>query len=316
MDYIFNELSDNEVYCVQDARDILSNFVKTCIAVKRELQLDTLRIHENVRSLNNLLLCKNYSITRWLKDNEVSNDLQNRFRQIVTTPPLIKETELEELEIFNTSYYYYSDREAKGLGAAYLLKTLSLSFLSNPSWNINEINLTHNYIDESENLANEIVSAKHAATIENVFTHKKYFFDFRDSCLSKCVDIWNNREKLFQNLIFCGKTKKQLSSGLSSRYVHQIFERLNALNEYIETWENGDFIYQDFKSKFSVDCSPESECTMKKYGDQRLFPLYQGRSEYFTLHIKTGNLRFHFFPDSASRKAYIGYIGPHLDICT
>ena len=81
-------------------------------------------------------------------------------------------------------------------------------------------------------------------------------------------------------------------------------------------WETGEFSYSDFEANSNVVCHPESDCTMDKYGDQRLFSLYPGRSEYFVLHILTGDLRFHFFPDITSHKAYIGYIGPHLDTCT
>jgi hypothetical protein len=36
-----------------------------------------------------------------------------------------------------------------------------------------------------------------------------------------------------------------------------------------------------------------------------------GRRECFELHIKTGNLRFHFLPENG--RIYIGYIGKHLD---
>ena len=45
---------------------------------------------------------------------------------------------------------------------------------------------------------------------------------------------------------------------------------------------------------------------------ERMFKLPNGRTECFELHIKTGNLRFHFFPENL--KIYIGYIGVHLSI--
>ena len=49
-----------------------------------------------------------------------------------------------------------------------------------------------------------------------------------------------------------------------------------------------------------------------KKKQMRLFKLPNGKTECFELHIKTGDLRFHFFPDNNSLKIYIGYIGTHL----
>ena len=52
----------------------------------------------------------------------------------------------------------------------------------------------------------------------------------------------------------------------------------------------------------------------EKYKCQRMFKLPDGRIECFEWHIKTGNLRLHFFPENCI--IYVGYIGKHLDTDT
>jgi len=65
---------------------------------------------------------------------------------------------------------------------------------------------------------------------------------------------------------------------------------------------------------YSLNISPESQPTLRKFGYQRRFKLPNGTRETFEFHIKTGNLRLHFYPDNNTHEIYIGYIGKHLDI--
>ena len=231
MDYVLNELSISQVRNIPDARMMLEHFVKCCITTKKDLGLETLRIHESVGNLYNYMLTENYPVSKWRHDDEVNFDILEKFRQIIATPPLIKEVELKELDTFNTTYFYHDKKEAKGLGAAYLLKTIAVSFLSEQVWNNTNVSLIHEHFEESENIVKSDISVPHAATSDHVLSHKEYFEELKNSLLSKCADIWKKREELFPNLIFCGKTEKQLKTGLSSRYVHQIFDRLSALTQ-------------------------------------------------------------------------------------
>lgn len=315
MDYILNELSLNQVDTKYEARSLLENFVKTCIKAKNDLFLDTLRIDESVGSLFHILVTKDYPISKWVKDIEVDYDLRQKFYQIVSQSPLLKKEEKNELDIFSLSVFKHDGIEAEGLGVAYLLETLAVSLIDIGVWNNNILSISHDYFDEDENIISENRNVVHSSKDQHVATHIEYFNDLRSSLLSKCSDIWLNKGELFPNLIFCGKTKKQLLNGISSKYVFQIFDRLKALNEYTNSWKTGDFSIVDFKRNYNVDCSGETDCTLNIYGDQRRFSIQGIGSRIFDLHIKTGNLRFHFFPESSTKKVYIGYIGPHLDTC-
>lgn len=125
-------------------------------------------------------------------------------------------------------------------------------------------------------------------------------------------NFWSKRNRLFPKLILCGEIENQISRIGDSGYFKQIIDRLKELDEAVGSWITGDFSYKDVNKTTSLRISPESIQTMSNHGGERLFRLPNGKREYFELHIKTGDLRFHFLPDSANRKVYVGYIGPHL----
>ena len=316
MDYIFNELSIKEVDNIRTARNILKDFVMTCSKVQSTLSLETLRIPESIGNLYNVFLTKDYPVSKWCHDPEIDHDIKEKFFIIIANPPLLKDDEITELDTFESSYFNYERMESKGLGVSFLLETLSVSFLTDNCWDTNGITLNHEYFDENVEVVTKNINVKHGSKISHIDTHIDYFNEKRRSIISKCLEIWNQRETIFPNLIFCGKTQKQLTKGLSSKYVYQIYDRLLSLNNYINTWHAGEFNVNDFISNKNISCSPESECTLRLYGDQRRFSIPGKGTELFTLHIKTGDLRFYFYPDSVNRKAYIGYIGSHLDTCT
>ncbi|MDF2453488.1 MAG: hypothetical protein K0S26_2992 [Bacteroidota bacterium] len=125
--------------------------------------------------------------------------------------------------------------------------------------------------------------------------------------------LWGKRKKLFPNLILCGDVKNQISMIGASGYFNQIIDRLKEFNDAVAEWQTGDFSYKQINQNYSLRISPESSKTMDSYGNQRIFSLPKGGTQTFDLHIKTGDLRFHFYPDNQTREVYIGYIGSHLD---
>jgi hypothetical protein len=127
-------------------------------------------------------------------------------------------------------------------------------------------------------------------------------------------NIWDRRRKLFPNIELCGVVKEQCLKIGNSSLFNQMVEVLKKFDYAVSKWksESGIFSYTAINQTYSLNISPESDQTMNKYGDERRFKLPGGKTELFELHIKTGNLRFHFFPDNITRKVYIGYIGHHL----
>ena len=128
-----------------------------------------------------------------------------------------------------------------------------------------------------------------------------------------CKDIYDRRSLLFSHLDFCGKATEQLEKGGTTN-VAQIFDRLKELNRYAEeSWGKGEkFRVDHLCATTSLNASPESDTTLNdsQLNSLRSFSLPDGRTQVFSLHLKFGDYRIHFFPEN--NRIYVGYIGPHL----
>lgn len=99
------------------------------------------------------------------------------------------------------------------------------------------------------------------------------------------------------------------------KIARQVFERLQQLDYYLlYEWENGPFNEGDVKVKTPLTISDESDSVKRDraYNHHRYFRIPNIGSQYCFLHIKTGVLRFHIYPDNDTKTVYVPYIGPHL----
>lgn len=128
-------------------------------------------------------------------------------------------------------------------------------------------------------------------------------------------NLWEKRLSIFKRLYFCNSVRKNIEDLGQSKYFAQVITRLLELDRYVDTnWNHGSFNYKDANKNSSLNISPESVSTMRNstLKNKRIFSLPSGVSVCFELHIKTGDLRFHFYP--VNKMVWIGYIGPHLPI--
>jgi hypothetical protein len=320
--YIFNELS-TPFATKPEAKTGLKTFIRACIKVG-ELGLHTLRLPETIgQNLYNLQVAPNYLISQWLQEPEVEveEDLKDKFREIATFSPLMTDEEPIAKEFNSRSEFRITlgndTKLVAGLGAAYLLETLGLSFSSHPIWNSEEItNIVHWYLDETGSETTEIILVKHASQPEHVARHTTWFENQRRESLQKSSDLWNRRQEFFPNLSLCGEVEKQLTKlGIQSKYFDQVIERLKRLDNYARDWTEGAYS-DDMVKQYGLKVSGESPGTLSKHGQSRKFRLPNGERRLFEKHIKTGDLRFHFYPDNEKKHIYVGYIGKHLPTTT
>ncbi|UCH96014.1 MAG: hypothetical protein JSV88_03965 [Candidatus Aminicenantes bacterium] len=204
MDFlIFNELS----YPFKNkyaANEGIKTFIKTFAAASR-LGINQLRLHKNIgENLYNLELAPGYYVSHWLRtsphmdkqikekpspgpggtiEDEASNeDLRNRFKEILTTSPMITDNEPIEKETNKRSTFEISIpgklqlMEAEGLGAAFLLDTIALSFLSGDFWNTHKIEkLKHYYIKDDGSEIVDFVEVRHTSRPEHMQHHREWF---------------------------------------------------------------------------------------------------------------------------------------------
>lgn len=128
------------------------------------------------------------------------------------------------------------------------------------------------------------------------------------------ANLWENRENLFPGLILCGEVEDQCSTLGDSPEFKKILSRLMELNRFSTNWKSGGFNQKEVVATYGLNITPESKTTMdnEKYKQERIFKLPNGNKEVFELHIKTGSLRIHIYPDNEMHKVYVGYIGKHL----
>jgi hypothetical protein len=314
---IFNELSVSQTSSKQEAQQLIEQFVRATVKAK-EMGFVQIRMSESLgKNLYNLSLSKNYLVSNWLNDSEINIDLKNRFRLILANPPLLKDDEATEKERFDYSEFWVNfDGKSKkvfGLGVAYLKDTLAVSLQTDTFWNDSTININRNYLNEDGNEITESVDVLHFSNDTHLIKHQSWFEDKQRVQLIKSDDLWEKRLEFFPKLVLCGEVEKQLKQIGISKQFGQIIERLRALNQVASEWLQGDFSYLEVNQTTNLRISPESEQTIRRFGNERKFKLPNGRREIHELHIKTGDLRFHFYPDNQTKIVYVGYIGKHLN---
>lgn len=320
MECIFNELSARPVGTVAEAYDVMAHFVQA-VRAAQQIGLRQVRIPEELgQNLFSLSLAPDYAIGTWLNDERVDRDLKDRFRLIVTNPPLLTDGEVDALSVFERSIFCLTEPagtpEAKGFGAAYLSDKLLLSLFTDTQWDTHELRGWHWYLDGNGQEQTAQVNVGHFATTVHVEQHKPWIQQRQIEQLQRSVDVWEKQNEFFPNLTLCGDVKRQLKNVGISGSLTQIIDRLRTLDTFVANWESGAFDLAGLQRQTNLDVSVESDSTMNLYSASRRFKLPDGRRELFEMHIKTGNFRFHFYADDTEKKVYVGYIGSHLPTAT
>lgn len=248
------------------------------------------------------------------------NDLRTRIKSLITYSPLIFETDDKEVQDENDDSEFtleIDDRvcNAQGLGAAYLLESIAISFLSSDFWERHEFTVNQMHLTEDAEEQQLEPIARHAATVLNFEQHIEWLNEQREDTLKQGEDLWEQRETILPSLILCPEVEGHLKKFGSSLDFTRALDRLQKLNQYVGDLKSnrlGDKTYADY----GLRVSGESKLTMDNYGNLRKFRLPNGRREIFEDHIKIGgSLRIHFWVDN-NRIFYIGYVGVHLRIWT
>lgn len=223
----------------------------------------------------------------------------------------LKHESLWNEEIISKLYSNYGGLTEKAI--CYFIETLE----SNQVYINDEVTFDAAYPDLLNafigiNFANTTVSEK--KQIRDDASYRKLLYD--DLWNVTFRNLWNKRTKLFPNITLCGEVERQINLIGGARHFNQVIEILKKFNEAVTDWTTGDFSYKNINQNYALRISPESTQTMSAYGSERIFSLPTGGTRIFELHIKTGDLRFHFYPDNITKKVFVGYIGQHLSTVT
>ena len=156
----------------------------------------------------------------------------------------------------------------------------------------------------------------HLCHIHNVNKYK----EFRSESIKKILrkDNFKNLQNVIcPSLYFTDEVFNSIAIG-SDKVFNQILDRMIEFDKYVKMWckLKTPFNIRDLNMNTSLRASDESDSVKndEKKKRERYFTLPCIGGQYCYLHIKTGDFRFHFYPDNNTRKVYIAYIGPHLTL--
>lgn len=157
-------------------------------------------------------------------------------------------------------------------------------------------------------------ATKESYTLSSVQDYK----EFRQTTILNLLNENTFRELkdlLFKNLIFSDDAIEQ-TTHVGDKIFHQIIFRLLDLEKYNTMWTSGAFSTKDIFAKTSLIVSDESNSVKNndKLSRERYFMLPNIGGKYCFMHIKTGDFRFHFYPNEDDHRIYVAYVGSHLHL--
>ena len=167
-DFYLNELSLQKADSIADAHNAMRNFVYSVVSL-RTYGFNVLRKTENL-ILNNIEIASEYFIYQWRNDDNVSRELRQRFRSIVTQGPVIDKNDAVLVEKATKTDIYYKDKPVLSLTAAFNAGSVVVSFIFNSKWDSPFI--TSSLIEiEGTDLKTTEVTIKSIAKIDHCIKH-------------------------------------------------------------------------------------------------------------------------------------------------
>jgi hypothetical protein len=307
VEMILNELSIYPLASdVWEARQRMDGLIATILeAVNRRVS----RVIRTKEEFYLTPLSEELALVDWLVDRHVNIDRRRYIRSLISKAPFL--VDLPEIENqFLIREFRFEGQLAWGLGSAFLMGGLAISFLSAVSWDTFRLTIEIDSYEEDGQIRNDHVEIAHASRSDHILNNidwinKRITIDVRDG-----LDLWQRREAIFPSLLFTEAVYQQISDwGPNHPMLGPVAERLIKIDDYCREWTEGGF--NNDALGFSV--SVESQTTLQRFSSERTFRCMDGVERVFSWHAKlAGGIRIYFYPDPESRTIHIGYIGHHL----
>jgi hypothetical protein len=304
LEMVLNELSLQLADSVLTARQWMSELIQTVISATSQRISRVIRTKTDVFDM---ILADGYPLRRWLNDREVDLEERRYIGLLTTKTPFWNE--LPELyDRVLEHEFHYENRQALGLGVAYLLESLAVSLPSEGCWNATLLPLNARWIIGNGDIEEGTVCVTHASQPVHMNEHREWIQDRLRSDVRDGNDLWKRRSELLPSLTFCEAVGPQIQD-LNPTMLRPVVRRLFELQVYCDGWTEGGFD----QSQLPARATPESRATLEQYGAPRTFLCPDGVERTFSWHVRLTPhaWRIHFYPDP-QRTMIIGYIGPHL----
>ncbi len=303
---VFNELSScGAALSLYDARARMTDMLR---AVARFAEGRAVSL-VGVGSVGEALVAEGYDIDGWLADGLADRDMKEFLRRIVGKIGLESE-ELESVrDRFYLSEFHAAADAAPGLGLAYLLETVGVSIPAEVRWREVEVGLRHEWVASDASVQERRVRVLNLATGANVGRVKEQYRTRRQEALQEGRGGWVEEmaEECFPHLRFGPEIYGRLER-LAGGERSQVIRTLIALDGIARDWRRS-----GSDPRRSGMIRGESQPTMQKYGERRVFRTAEGGTASFELHASAGERqRVHLRLDYDEKSMEIGYIGGHL----
>ena len=309
---MFLTLNELSVHCpentVENAKLILDEFVLFCKTLQDKSIIDEIVFPESLYSIS---LCNSYGLSQWLSDDNVMTKHKQFFMRF-----LDKHCRYYNSQNVNGEFSVCINEQIHtSVGCAFAIEHchILLSLPTNKFWETKVISGEYSLLDEFNKIQTSEQCIGNVWTRlsqeEIVSTYRKEIF----SDITSGQDLWEKREQLYPNLIFCDNVKKQLFDDSEKYHINAVMKKLDRFQEY---FSNCSSTYNPKDLGMGARTESETVKSDPALKNLRLFKLPDGKEEYFFDHVgfsgKYSSNRIHFFPDAPNKKCYIGYIGKHL----
>jgi hypothetical protein len=313
LEMVLNELSLHPIARdIYIARQRMAEFVQTMNVATRQGVKGMLRTSTDFNAEE---IAPDYPVVRWVNDKSVEADLRNFYLKLATNAPFLVDVHDSSIqESFGLSDFFWGEEQAIGLGVAFLLEALAISFRSDSCWFESHLQLKINQIDDNGELTETFEDIPHASHYSHIREHLAWIsLRLRSHARAEVhegVDIWSGKEQWFPHLYFCEKVREQFQELYrGDPRLLPIMKRLYELEDYCNSWLDGPFDHTKINK-----ATPESSITLETYGPEHAFQCHDGAFRLFSWHVRLtpGAWRIYFYPLVEERRLIVGYIGPHL----
>jgi len=305
MELILNDLSCITAADRLTARDWIHTFLRTVRAAFATGISRSLRAKEDFQ---NWPLAPDYPFQKWLNDGEVDRETRLYFLSLTTKSPFWVDLPQLEDQVLACEFYF-EKREAIGLGVAFLMDGLAISFCSEFTWRNNLLNIEVRALNEAQQIEEAFEQVVHVSQPDHVRFHQPWIQQQISQAVETAHDLWQNRATLFPHLDICARVEAQILA-LHPVLFKSVKNRLFELENYCRNWADGRFQPDLLPSK----TTPESQITLVQYAFERTFLCPDGLERLFSWHqrMTPGANRLYFYPVPETRRMFIGHIGEHI----
>lgn len=299
MDITYNERSAISLASPNQAHQVLDNFFDLCKYLaktyKQSVQLHytespyekTLHPHSTIQAYLNTQTAEDRTrIVNLLTGTQVAHDYP---------------------------YYMLEDLPCNGIGHAIENGQPSISLATEDKWKKPCLDVFKHTIEEEEvvapvrheNIFDEASTATHDALIRKNLAIEKARLDGE---IHSGKELWSAREKIFPNLVLGPALEAYLPTVSGGGFFNQLYKRLVQMNDYFDSWTNGDFNRKGFPG----DSRPESDTRLNNHNFKMNFKDKGDLDCQMHCEFYDHGTRIHFHPNADDRKGYIGYIGKKI----